>query len=704
MLRWCVATLLLLTIPTMAMPMEAGNDPAGDMQGWTLATAPQGVPAGFDSMDLRSLTVEELPEHVQFVIEVEDLAPAAEAPIAQDVRFIVGFTHNDQSFIAVAFKAVAEQHYYWGFLLKSDFSQNRFTFIRPLAQDDITADPSSDTVTVRVLRSDITDSQGAHPMPGRHLTDFWAFADTRTTQGFIQLGNLGGQPLVVGPQYGVFDALPDTGNSTLRVPITMGLQQTGDALLWSPIPIRASNGEANTFVYTVRAEHHGDADETYELAVSGAPSQWDVIVPYNLIQLGPGDVLDVPVIVTTPFAHQHGKLESMLVTMTGASGNHIGRAELGIRYHEVPQPAGHHDRLWFHSQRWGEEHALFPVTDNLFSGNSGNLFINTIETDPNDQGVPINGIYQGHGCHVPCSPESPPHSRYTWQAFLQPGLEMGLDFDLTRTGQLDFGIRAEQPIVGGQLWGTYVYWKYFEHIETWQRIELANLRPQAVDMGPGEVRDFSFEVQFNEVADLLPFTKQSFFGLELNMSTQRASAFTGHEAPQFLTGSMELPLFEYQDAVDDVFSSVAGLRWHVLSDQERPVNSGEVVVFEAMLHNELDRDARFLVDLAGSNADWAWIEGGRFHDIPAGGDTTLRIAVRAPDRDGERADLVLSAAAQDDPALRSLVRFVAVVDDSEDYEDEAPLIEGPVTSQDSPGLPMLAMLGALLVGLLRRRS
>lgn len=697
--RWWMLSVLLLAIPAQAV--EVATDGTSDVQAWTQASPGANVPH-YPAMDLVAMEVEEFEDTIRVQIQVADLSAAAEAPILDDTRYLMALTHDDQDYLVIVFRAIAEQDYYWGQLIKADFANQRFTFVRPFPPSAIEVDQDANTIAVQVARSDLTDTIGAHPLPGRTIDNFWAWADTRTSQGFIQLGNIGGQPVTVGQQWGAFDVMPDNGNSTVPLPITMGIQQSGAANLWSPTPIRASNGEANTFVFTLKAEHHGDSTETYEIMLDGVPSAWDVQVPYNLIELGPGDVVDVPVILRTPFNHQHGALVTFQVHMHGSDSANVGRAELGIRYHEVPQPAGHHDRLWFHSQRWGEDHPLFPVTDSLFTGNSGLSYINTVEDDENDQGVPINGNYQGFGCFEQGCTE--PESRYIWFSFLQPGLEMGLDFDLTRTGTVDVEVRSDHAMPNGRIWGQFVYWLYDPSTDTWNRLVIGPLAPQAADLAPGETRSFTFDVNFAAEADLLPFVKQSFFGLELQAAATRPSGFTGAEAPQLLGGSMQLPLLEYHDAVDELFASAQGLRWHVLSEQDRPVNTGEVVTFTAMLHNDLDESRDFLLDLAGSNVDWAWIEGVPEVTIAGGDSREVRIAVRAPDSatEGDAADLVLSAADRNDPARRSLVRFVATIDDATDHPDEAEMVGAAQDVVEESPLPLLAPVLALLWAVRRR--
>ncbi|MGB0651569.1 MAG: hypothetical protein ACPGQL_00070 [Thermoplasmatota archaeon] len=697
-------SLLVLTVLMIASGAAAGlqvtTDAVDDLANRVETQSGNPHPAQRNpALDLVALEVTEGPETFTFRLEVASLEDPGEVFIVDDTRYLIRFTHEDQLYQVRINRALAEQDYTWGNLEKYDPDQGFFNFLTPLV---VTQDVPAASFLFELDRQDLLDSQGAAPFPGRSLSDFHVESHLRTSQGFININNI-----LVGGQWDAYDFMPDDGPGGEPVVIELGLRQSGHASLFTPAPMRASNGEATTFVFTVMAQNTGTEEDLFELVALDAPSAWDVTIPDSVLRLAGGQSVEIPVLVSTPFRHQHGTVESMGLELRSTTDSaSIGRAELGIRYHAVPQPAGHHDELFIHSTRFGEEHPLFVITDNLFAGNSGQAYMNTLQEDDNDQGVPIKGNYQGFGCHQPCGTDSPPHSRWQWFIFLQPGLEMGLDFDLSRAGTLTVPIATSEPLVQAQVGGQFVHFAFDELANQWSTTIVSELTPSApVDLGVGGEQLFQFDVVPNPEADRLEYAKRAFFGLWLNLTTPRASLFTGAEAPELRPGgTMQLPLFEYRDPVDDLFNSLAGLAF-VTQEQERYVNPGEGTLFKAELKSELDRDERFQLSLAGLNAEWGRLGTSKTILVPAGGSHTVHVLVEAPDDAAEdvTADLVLSARGVDDPDLRSLVRLVAVVDSEEDHPDDAAAVAEAQT-EDAPGAPLIvALLVALGLAWSRRR-
>lgn len=658
----------------------------------------------FEALDLVSLTVAEGPVDISFRLKVASLAPPGEMYVTDDGAYSVRFTHNDQVYAAEARRSLAEQVYTWGFLLKYDPDAQVFNYQRDFA---VAQDAAENVLTWAIARQDLTDSEGAAPFPGRSLTGFVAEAHMRSSQDpFLQINDQ--QPT---REVDVFDRMPDSAEGTVPLPITLGLQQSGHAALWSPQPMRASNGEATSFVFEVRAGNTGPDEDLFELIPSGIPRGWEVVIPDRFLRLAGGAALSVPVVVSTPFSHDHGTVQDFRLELHSQSDvNSVGRLQLGIRYHAVPQPAGHHDMLYFHSHRWGEDHPLFVITESISSGNSGLSYLNSAEEDQEDQEVSIKGTYWGWGCHDPCVPD-PPKAVWRWATYLQPGLEMGLDFDLSRKGSLTFPVMSATPIAQAILDGKLLHWTFNEATQQWVAVTVAEFAAGApVDLVPNQPHTFQFEVTPTPEAELLPNAERVRFGLEMNLSSLArlpVPGFTGVEAPELLPGGwMQLPLFEYRDPIGDAFASVSDLTW---IDQElhTMANPGETALFTAALHSDVDRDVDVELDLAGVHADWADLLHGKAFRIPAGGHLEVPIAVRVPGDapDGDAADIVVTAQALGEPALRSLLRLVAVVDTDSDHEDAsaAAAAQTKADAKESPVPPGLVIVAIALATLAMRR-
>lgn len=694
-----------------AQPVTLLEDAEADVMAETPAAQADAPDVRYKAIDLLAYGIQEHEDAFTFTLSLADLDDPGDLVVHDDTVYYFGFTKGDQSYLIQLNRALAEQQYWWGTYLKFDPEQQGFTFIRPLVHGvDIVTDFAADTIGVTLQRDELLDTLGASPSPGDVMDNFWAYAHLRTAEGFIQLGNVGGQPIIIGQGVDAEDVMPDDFNPDGEYEVQLGLLQEGNAALATISPMRASNGEATTFVYTLVAENRGDSPDVFELVTGGVPTPWDVVIPDRFLHLDGGESREIPVLVTTPFAHRHGEVEVFRVEMQSQSGQGTGRMDLGIRYHAVPQPAGHHDVLHFHSQRWGQENPLFPVTDAVSSGNGGQFYINTLDDDPNDQRVPVTGNYQGYGFHdAPFPQNTEPVSKWQWAVWLQPGLEMGLDFDLSRTGSVSTVITTTQPIPQASLHGRVLHWGFDESTDTWIPTTVAQLQPSApTDLLAGAQSTFTWDLTIEPEADLIEYTPRAFLGVIVNLTSPKPSLFTGAEAPQMAPGGvMQLPLFEYRDPVDDLFASVGSVMFHADGPQEKSVNPGETVLLRTQLANHLDRAARFDLRIDGVNPEWATLIGPSDPRVPAGEEWPLVIAVQVPDDalHGDSVDIVLSAQAQDDPGVRTLVRLVAAVDTQSDHPDEsgtlASLSGGEVKESSAPALGLLALLGGLFA--LRRQ-
>jgi mannose-6-phosphate isomerase-like protein (cupin superfamily) len=679
------------------------------------------APAGqFGPADLVSLAIEESRLDFVFRLTVADLKPDSEAPLMDSTNYELGFRHNDRQFLVYAYRSTLTETSYYAYLAVMEEGD---PFGSTVAELPITFDIASSTMAITVGRDLLVDANGASPFPGRTLSGFHvrsaSFIDS-SNGGSVNLGVVT-LPL---PAFAITDTMPATGNGTVDWAVRFGLAQTGAMHLASSVPFRASNGEATTFLFEVEATNSGPT-QTFTLETSGVPATWHVELPSDAIEILEEDVVRIPVLVSTPFAHEHGKLQSFVLEAKGTMGDDVGRVQLGVRYTQPPQPAGHHSTVYLHTAPARGEEALNSALGTAFGQEFKELYFNTQAPadDPNDRKIPVAGTLSE------INPGPPPSIAYTWRIPLSPALEMGLDFDLAATGTIDLGVDSLLPMPGAVLTGRLVYTApdadqscgsdgcsiddfYFGYGD---HLTVAAIGPSApVDVGPNAVgTSFSAAVLPLPAGDYLPFSPGGQLGMELNLTFTRVDTLIGpRDAPKLSGGEAVLPLAEYHDPVDQVFSSLAGLMIVVDGDAERLVNPGETLLFDLGLMNHGSEEASYDLELTGSNAGWAFIVGDTHVTVPVGETRQLGIAVTAPAgaSDGDLADLVFAAVDAKDPTARTLARLVAVVDTDADQPDDAarvPGLQDRLSSKDSPGLGAglaLAGLAAVAVALRRRRA
>jgi hypothetical protein len=712
---------LLLPLPSTAQepagPSTLLEDGTADVQAHAQGTNLAAIPGGrFAATDLVGLSLQESPTDFTFTLAVAGLSSSGET-VAESAMYDVRFAHNGVQFRLLAFRTVLPAPELFASLSSLDPGNGRWTWIE---QVPVSADVGAGTLSMPVLRDLLLDRDGAAPFPGRSLTGFRVesagLLDT-TRDASISLGPGVTVPL---PGARIHDAMPDQGNGTLGWPVRFGLAQTGDARLASLVPVRASNGEATTFVFTVKATNLGPK-QLFRLGTSGVPATWQVGLPSDVVELGAGASVDLPILVSTPFAHEHGRLQQFVLEMAGVDDPaDVGRVRLGIRYVSPPQPAGHHDTVYLHSLRPEGQDPFDTAFSALFGRELSGLYFNTLapEDDENDARTPVAGELDRFEAGK---------VTYTWLVPLSPGLQLGLDFDLGRQGVVRVPVDTVLPMPGAVLSGRLVH-TYTEpgpvdceggcelddfYFGKGQRTLVAAIGPTDPQDVPANSKGVQFEapVAARPAADYLPFQPGATLTLQLNLTFTRVDPFFGpRDAPRVAGGEMTLPLLEYHDPVDQVFSSLSSLMVEVLGEQQRMVNPGKTALYELRLMNHGEADASYDVELEGGNLGWARLLGERRVGIPAGQERTLAVAVTAPASaaDGDVSDLVLAAVDARDPTARTLARLLTTVDTDAEHPDDTsrvPGLEDRLRPKGAPG-PGLALLAAALaaLALARRRG
>ncbi len=660
------------------------EDSTGDTTSTIVGVAPA-VGNDPSALDLVSLAVAEDSDSVDFILEVANLDQ--ENPTPYDGGNVhVEFAHGDTTYrVRFDRDTVSGTPRYWASLWVFDSGRGGFVNQASL---DIGVDLGTSTMTVEVPRPWLVDGNGTAPTAGRSLERFRAFSVNADPFFFGQGGFVQ-----------VRDNMPDSGFGDDPYAFVLGIKQSGDARLTSDNPSRASNGEAGTFVYGVRLHNLAPDEALFDLSTASVPNNWEITLPASTIRIPGNASREFPILATVPFAHQHGTFESFhLIAQSRADAGSTGRIELGIRYLEVPQPAGHHDQVYLHTREVAQNQGGIRVS----TAPATTAFMNTVEDHDRDQNVLVP---PGQGQFF-----QPGQRFFQWNIYLEPGLEMGLDFDVEDAGELSATFSSELGFPASTLSGQLIH-------ETGQvdrdgdlvsvtETVLADLLPSTAQ-SIGTSTEFSVVVQPTAEADLVPYSQHAALRLRLVLQTDGPHAGTMQVIPQLAEGQMRLPLNEYRDSIEGVFNNLAGLSFRHDSAPERLVNPGETVLFNLTLRNDGAVDDVFSLRVNGTNQGWARILGDQSVFVATGAERRVVVAV-SPDpdaADGLEADLIVTAISDAEPTVQDNIRIIAIVDDVLDHRDEAHLlqeIDNALTSEKkSPGAFIVPAL--LVAWLIRRR-
>ena len=328
-MRWTMLLVLLMVAPATAqvVVLEDEGDDA------TASAAGVADVQGYDTrgFDLVSLAIDERTDAFDFILQVSGLDKDPETELDSAV-YTVDFQHEDVGYRLryvrqVLFGGVG----YYGDVMVFDAGRQGYVTIH---RGDLDVSVGDGTMTFEVPRQMLVDGNGTAPTLGREFSLLRAFSRANMgifAEGFSALR--------------IEDAMPDSGFSEEPYKIVQGLVQTGHARLFSENPVRASNGEEATFVYYVDAVNLGEGSDRFDLGVEGVPQGWRITLPAPTIRIDGNSTQPFPVLVTIPFTHQHGAFEDFVLTLTShRDRDSVGQIQMGVRYLEIPQPAGHHDK------------------------------------------------------------------------------------------------------------------------------------------------------------------------------------------------------------------------------------------------------------------------------------------------------------------------------------------------------------------------
>ena len=679
MRTWLVAILLVPLSQAWVV-----DDPAGDQELW-IETTSQPVPDGFfEAGDLLALTIEEDQQQFTFHLAVVELDHGDDVPLLETMQTAIAFRHGEVRYAL---------HMQWNLHLMvaagdeptafCDLWTLHDQFPERIERIECEADVDAARITAWVPRDQVPDQDAAFPVPGHVFEEIQVVSRADGVELPTQFAN--GLLVLAGQQVSlvrVNDFLPDDGTATYEV------QQGGGVVsglsLSSPEPARASNGEATTLLFEADLLSLVDRPVETRFKAADVPDGWDIWFPTQGTELAAGQGTTVPVLVSMPFVHEHGSRQEFTVRVEAADdASTHAELVLAVAFTEVPQPSGHHPRVWAHGGTAGQIRI-----DDISLLERPYTFWNTLE-EADQEPIPARFV--------------PAKDGYAsgWSGPLLPGLGMGLQVDLARVGEAVLDITTTRPIADAQIGGRVV------HVVGEQETVLMELVPRGDPMAFGPMSTETFE------ADLVPTgvarvpyhpDGQLWFEAWLEPITdgndpqplldEYAEALTLEQA------WMDLPLLEYHDAVDEAYASIQQVRLSAV--QEALVNPGRTTVFDVTLFNNGPEDAAYVLSLEGEGM----LSTERL-EVARGGSQTFQVGLRAPESasHGDGINVVVQAVHADDADVRALLRLVARVDDRTEVPDQADTFTVKPPTEDAPGAnALLAVLAASMAcGVLRRR-
>ncbi|MGB1586188.1 MAG: hypothetical protein ACPHID_03985, partial [Thermoplasmatota archaeon] len=330
---------LLLLIPGASAGL-LGQDPAND-HGPVLA-----------QNDLLALHGELIDDDLVLQIQVQDLQPPAHGVLVDSTFYTIQFEFDGARYELDVSRRIHAQSNLQGPALSASLHRSDYDGTTQIASDlQVEEDAAEGLLTMHVPWRLLTDGQGTPLYPGAVLNQF---AVDVTNEADSVTGVAAGAGPV--PRATPHDRLPDTGFAPGQITSANEATQ-GTVALMARNPVEASNGGPRSFMFQVDARNLAAEaqDVTFELA--NVPPSWTAAVVPSATTLLPDETQLVTVVVRSQGAHGHGGQDTFQLI-----GSHSEPLDLTIHYPAIPEPAGHHNVLWFHSARLPER---FIVDDEI---------------------------------------------------------------------------------------------------------------------------------------------------------------------------------------------------------------------------------------------------------------------------------------------------------------------------------------------------
>lgn len=365
-------------------------------------------------------------------------------------------------------------------------------------------DVEGDRMSVILPKELLVDANGAAGRVGTVLEVLGGHAKSReTTRG-------NGGPLGYVADYVV-------GNSSFE--LRLGNAPSRGVALGTDFPVRVSNGAATVYAFNLSIDNLEPLEQIVRLEARRVPQMWSVSFPLPTIHLAPHETRALPVLVAVPFNHVHGQVQSFEVVATNADDTVYSEQTLAVRYTEIPQPAGHHPRMWFHASADGPN----P---------HGPLYFNTLPEDPLDESL---------AAPAGCFP-SAFQSVYTWRARFGAPISIGLDFDLAQPVEIEFPLQTAWPVGDAEI-------RAFMLLQGYEFARAVN----HTSLDAEGVHTISLNLELDSGADLIPPAPNRVMELFLEVETgSDPQAYRCHAEPPAILpgGELVMPLFEYHDPLE----------------------------------------------------------------------------------------------------------------------------------------------------------
>lgn len=549
---------------------------------------------------------------------------------------------------------------------------------------NLTVDVEKATLTSIVPKVYLLDGQKRTPSLGDALTDVKVTAESTSFRFSIT----GERPA------SVHDAMPNSGDGAKLV-FGHGDAQSGHVFLRTADRVRVSNGGATTFVFQADVINNGSTEDDIKLAVGELPEGWNATVQSPL-KLGANQQKSLAILVSVPFAHAHGGYSSFNLTATSSRDpNSRASLRLGVLHTPIPQPAGHHGELYLHAMNLnsGLFSQVFPFTGAYF---------NTESTHTNEpEGVNPNNFNSGSG----------------WRLPLNPSLQIGVDFDINRTGLLEGSINVRSQGTGSVSAKLLLMKASDKGGNGDSATVLAEGKGQKLTYDLQKPSPFKIVLVPTPESDYIPYAKGQNLLLIISMKDDGFPGsgfccFGGQTGPVLNVKDfkMTLPLNEYNDQLTGFADVASALDIKADGPVVKTGRPGNVMTYAFDLVNGGSTPMEVKLDVAGNDAKAGTLVPRGTLSLPPHGTQRVTLGVSIPfeSAEGQELEVLVFAHAQDDPSKMAIARTHTLVSKGASAgDDEAQVLQAAREKQNTtpgPGaLIALAALGALAVGLRRKR-
>ncbi len=644
------------------------SDPAGDVR---IQPQNQAVPSQLDYLDVLAFWVDnETIDDIEFGLQMKTLERSAEAPPRP-------FSGNG---IVLRFHLGAAEH---SILLSDPKSRECVAYLQsryPLEEGAVrvstrcipgTSDIPRGIVRFNVPRRELSNESYTTFGAGHRLEGIHAFAATNPTEGSFISGRA---------EMDIRDRAPDTGFAPMYESALSNVTSSGQIALFTPEPIRLSNGESTTLVYPLEIANFGAADDTVLLSIQHDEPSWSLRAPPR-VKVPADRTVTVPVILSMGFNHRHGDIAFFQVRAESATDpNSWSLLHLGVYWLDVPQPAGHHNKLWFHSgpaeigllnyQTGGDPPVAASICESAYE------WISPVEDASADGAVdePIPACPSRDMAIADNEYAAAPSAE--WSFTMNPHLLIGLDFDVTQPGSLLANIDSPVAVTSAELHAVLRFCDARNATSPrvdcpGQWVEIGRGVSETAALAAGVPRTFEVPLMVAAVADIIPYYEGANLGLDLrlqtNAPTHPPNVGTSDTSPTLIVKGSELtlPLVEYHDPIDQAFQNVGALALEALAPFEKFANPGQTISFPFLLANNASSKQTIRLLVEGHNKDWARFTGEPEVRLGPGERPQVMLLVDVPfdASEGERSELFFVAENADNPNVVAVARLRATVVD-----------------------------------------